>query len=85
MSVQVADELRSFHEFVAEKLSVGPSGLSPEEALDLWRTTNPDPDELQESVAAIREALNDIEAGDKGRPADEVVNDLRSRLQLPRK
>ena len=82
--IPVADELRDFHGFVTEKLEHGGVGLSPEEALDQWRADHPDPEDLAESVAAVRQALSDMAAGDVGRPADEVIAELRIRHQLPR-
>jgi predicted transcriptional regulator len=46
--------------------------MSPEQALALWR-------EHEESLAAIREGLADVEAG-RTRPADEVLRELREEL-----
>jgi hypothetical protein len=83
MNTQVSQELRFFKDFVSEKLESGDAGLTPEEALDQWRSMNPDPEDLQQSVAAVRKALIDMENGDRGRPADDVLSDLRKRYQLP--
>lgn len=77
-----ADELRGFHQFIAEKLGSGATPLSPEEVLDLWREDHPIPEDLEESVAAVREALADMAAGDTGRPVDDVLADLRARHGL---
>ena len=68
MNQQTSDALREFHEFGGEKLNNGGGDLSPEEVLDRWRLIHPDPDVLSESVSAIRQALADMAAGDKGRP-----------------
>jgi hypothetical protein len=84
MKIQAAEELREFHEFVGEKLSNGEAALSPEEALDQWRLAHPVPDDLTESVSAVRQALADMAAGDKGRPVDEVIEELRVRHNLPK-
>jgi hypothetical protein len=80
MATDVSRDLREFHRFVGEKIDSGGSDVSPEEALDEWRISNPAPDELPESLAAIRAALADMRAGDRGRPADDVLAELRHRL-----
>jgi hypothetical protein len=82
MESGMTDELGQFHCFIGEKLTNGKSNLSPEEALDEWRHLHPDPEDLAESVAAVREALADMHAGDRGRPVDEVLADIRMRLGL---
>jgi hypothetical protein len=84
MKSTAMSELAGFHEFVSEKLNNGGSDLSPEEALDQWRALHADPDELSESVAAVRLALADMAAGDSGRSVDDVLADLRSRHGLTR-
>lgn len=48
--------LHNFHRFLGKKLeSASEMSLTPEEALALWR-------EEQDSIAAIREGLADVEA-----------------------
>ena len=70
MPTQTLTELERFHRFVGEKLNNGGAGLSVERLLALWR-------ERQENVRAIQEALDDMEAGDTGRPLDEVMSEIR--------
>ena len=38
--------------------------------------------EHAENVACIAAALRDMEAGDKGRPAGEVIQEMRTALQM---
>jgi hypothetical protein len=83
MQPDTPDVLRQFHEFLGEMLSNGQRQLSPEEALDQWRVLHPHPDELVDSVNAVRQALADMALGDKGRPLDDVIADLRARHNLP--
>ena len=85
MNTQTPRELREFHDFVGEKLSNGGTDLSPEEVLDQFRVLHPGPNELMESVSAVRQALTDMAAGDRGRPVDDVLTDLRTRHNLPRR
>lgn len=72
-------ELMEFQRFIAEKLQALTSEMSPEEALDLWRTEHPDRDEYVETVAALREALVDMERGDTGVPLRVFDTDFRDR------
>ena len=74
------EQLDSFHRFAARQLDNGGSELSLEQLLDLWRIENPAPDERSESVAAIQQALNDMDAGDVGEPADAVIQEVRASL-----
>lgn len=73
MPASQTEPLVEFHKFVGQQLQQADAPLmSPEEALARWR-------EHQETLAAIREGLADIEAG-RTRPAEEVLNDLKARL-----
>ena len=78
----VRQELADFHQFATEQLGNGNSDLSLEKLLDLWRATHPIEEELQESVAAVRQAIRDMELGDTGRPAEEHLRELRVRYRL---
>jgi hypothetical protein len=82
MKTATANELQAFHRFVGEKLGSTPADLSPEEVLGEWRILHPCPDELSASVAAVRNALDDMAAGDPGRPVAEVIAGLRKRHNL---
>ncbi len=57
MNQQEPTTLESFHRFVGEQLqNAAAVDMSPEKALALWR-------EEQETLAAIREGLEDVAAG----------------------
>jgi hypothetical protein len=76
-----AEDLREFHRFIGLKLANGSNGLTPEEALDEWRDLHPDTPEADQSaevVRAVRLALAEMEAGDRGTPAAEVLAELRA-------
>lgn len=65
--------LENFHQFLGQQLaSEAAAQMSPEQALALWR-------EREESVAAIREGLADVEAG-RTRPAEDVLRELRAEM-----
>ena len=75
MSVHEASPLENFHRFVGEQLRASRSAnISPEETLVLWR-------ERQETIEAIREGLDDVEAG-RGKPLDEFLRDFENRHRI---
>jgi hypothetical protein len=84
MPAETTEELREFHRFLTDKLSVDGIDLSPEEALDEWRQRHPQTQAFDEEVAAIREALDDVAKGDQGIPFDEFDRDFRKRHNLHR-
>jgi hypothetical protein len=75
-------QIDSFCEFASSQIDDGGSELSMGELYCLWRAKNPMPSELTESVAAIRTAYAEMEAGDKGRPARTALRDICERLGL---
>jgi hypothetical protein len=79
MATGSESELRAFHGFLQQKLTSGLSQLSPEEALDLWRDEHPAGDEYGSAVAAIKEAIADMEAGDTGMDLSEFDRQFRQR------
>jgi hypothetical protein len=82
MTIDPAAELARFQEFIAHHLAKG-EVIAPEEALDLWRLENPNPDDFDDTVQALREALEDMAAGDCGVPLEEFDRDFRRRHGLP--
>ena len=82
MSTAVAEEVLEFHRFLSEEIAKQPEWKTPEQAVAFWRQQRPVPPELAESVAAIRESLDAMYAGDRGRPAAEVIADARKQLAL---
>jgi hypothetical protein len=83
MASKTIEDLREFHRFLTDKLTNDGLDLSPEEALDEWRRIHPPPQALDEDVAAIQEALDDMAKGDQGIPFDQFDRDFRSRHNLP--
>jgi hypothetical protein len=82
MTIDPATEVAQFQQFLADHLQRGEC-LSPEEALDLWRVHNPHPHESADNVEALRQALADMDAGDRGIPLDEFDREFRRRHNLP--
>jgi hypothetical protein len=82
MSVHVDSELARFSRFLSEKISAGKSDLSPEEALDLWRSENPADEERVETVRALVEALREMRGGDAGLSLEDFDRKFRERNGL---
>ena len=75
-------QIDSFYEFASAQIDNGGADLSMDELYCLWRAKHPTPTELAESVAAIRAAYADMEAGDTGRPARQALRESCQRLGL---
>jgi hypothetical protein len=82
MANELNVELDEFSRFVSDRLSEDQS-LTLEEALDLWREANASPADFEENVAALREALDEIDKGARGIPIDEFDRRFRERHSLP--
>jgi hypothetical protein len=79
MSAGLQGELQSFQEFLARQLADGRDDMSPEEAVDRWRDMHSSPGQREDTIAAVREALADMIAGDLGRPIEEIDREVRER------
>jgi hypothetical protein len=53
------------------------------EALGLWEDEQETDAERTETIQAVREALDDMRAGDSGVPVGEAISDLRRKHNLP--
>jgi predicted transcriptional regulator len=64
--------LRDFHRFIELQLQQpDAASISPEEALACWQMR-------EETLAAIREGVEDIQAG-RTRPVQELIGELKNR------
>jgi hypothetical protein len=78
-AIKAMNELESFHKFLGYQLANGDPGLTPEECIDLWRASNPAADESPADVQAIKDALDDMESGDRGVPLQEFLAEVRGK------
>ncbi len=83
MATERANDLRAFRDFLDAKLANGGGDLTPEECLELWEVENQGPEERAATVQAVREALDDMRAGDTGIPASEAIAEIRRKHRLP--
>lgn len=70
-------ELDSFYRFASSRVEEGGVESLPE-CLKLWRI------EREETIAAIKEGLEDVAAG-RTQPLDEAIAEIRDELGLPRR
>ena len=77
------DELESFYRFASEQLANGGTEKTIDELYDQWRLENLTPEDVAENVAAIQASIDDMNNGETGRNAREVIKELRSELDLP--
>ena len=75
-------ELQSFQQYAAARIQNGAVMLELDDLLDEWKHQNPDPKQLQEDVLAVKAALQAMASGDTGRPAEEVVREIRTKYKL---
>jgi hypothetical protein len=75
MSTDELGELARFHAFVDVQLTSGMTELTPEEALEQWRALQRT--EYVETVAAIKESLDDLAKGERGQLYEEFIKEFR--------
>lgn len=75
-------QLDSFYEFASSQIDNGGAALSMDELYCLYRAKHPTASELAESLAAVRAAHAEMEAGDSGRPARQALRESCLRLGL---
>jgi hypothetical protein len=83
MATDRVNDLRAFRDFADLELSRGDRDLTLDEALELWESENESSQQRAATVRAVREALDDMQAGDVGIPAREAVSELRRKHNLP--
>jgi hypothetical protein len=74
-----SDELDAFHHFALLQLaSDGADSLW--ELVERWESEHSPAERHRQDAAAIRAAIRDMDSGDAGRPAAEIVRELRTEL-----
>jgi hypothetical protein len=83
MSHAIHSDLEQFQVYLARQVETGNVSLSPEECLARYRAEHPTEAELQQSREEIRQAVDDMDRGARGRPYQQVLAELRQKYQLP--
>jgi hypothetical protein len=63
MSIDRANDLQAFREFLDARLANGSNGSTLDEILELWDYENSPQEEREETLKAIRRGLDDMHAG----------------------
>jgi hypothetical protein len=79
MTLSGQSELIRFVEFARGLIAAGRTDLSLEQAVELWHGPSPCPDDAESTLAAVREAIADMEAGEVGMPAEQFIQEYRER------
>ena len=74
------EQIDSFYAFASSQIGNRKADLSVDELYCLWRAKHPSAAELTESIAALRTAHAEMEAGDSGRPARQALRESCQRL-----
>lgn len=72
-------QVDSFHRFAITRLSVVGNDYSMDELLELWRLEHLSPEELAESVAALKSAFAELDNEDAWVDVDDHLAELRSK------
>jgi hypothetical protein len=78
------DDLDSFHTFAEAKIARD-GAESLHELVDIWEMARATPERRAHDVAAVQAAIRDLQNGDKGRPARQVIDELRAEISAQRK
>jgi len=78
----VGQDLKDFAVFVENRLRDATLDLTPEDLLAEYRQQRPCDEEYADGLAALREAIDSMEAGDQGRPVKDVLRELRQEFHL---
>ena len=77
-----SQELQSFQQYASARIQNGGALLELDDLFDEWRNLNPDPKQLSDDAIAVRASLRDIERGEKGRPVEDVIREIRGKYNL---
>lgn len=74
MATDSTSDSHAFYDYLGSRLQDGRAEESPEALVQEWRMQQ---GEFEATEAALREAIADMEAGDNGRPLNEVAEEIR--------
>ena len=76
------EQIASFSNYALHEIDNGGAAMTIDELYTRWRSSHPTDIELAESVAALEEAWAELESGQTGRPAREMLRESCERLGL---
>lgn len=79
MSAPIQSDAAAFYQFLGEQLCLGPPSQTPEQLLETWRRQR----EYDETVAAVKAGLRDMEAG-RMTPLRDMLQEIDDRSEAGR-
>ena len=76
MATDSTSDSHAFYAYLGSRLQDGKAEESPEALVQEWRMQQ---GEFEATEAGLREAIADMEAGDRGRPLNEVAEEIRKK------
>lgn len=75
-----SNDLEAFYQFMTENYSflsnrTHGEPLTPEQCLEMWRTQYATGKDFEQSAAAVQHSIQEMEAGDVGKPARSLIED----------
>ncbi|MFM9961059.1 MAG: hypothetical protein ACKV2Q_07520 [Planctomycetaceae bacterium] len=80
--MSIKEQIESFHRFALRVVDAGGTDLSLDDLYDLWKCDNLPADELAESVACVREALDEMQHDDAWIDVEDHLAQLRSKYRF---
>ena len=71
------DDLTRFYQFATGKISEGVDSIY--DLVDAWEAESLTDEQLQHNAQEIQKAVDDMDSGDTGKPAREIIDGLRNR------
>jgi hypothetical protein len=81
MATSISDA-QSFHDYAVTRIRSGAGELELDDLLMEWQHQNSQNDRFDDDVLAIKAALRDLDAGEKGTLAEDVIRELKAQFPL---
>lgn len=78
----ILSDLRSFEEFAKKMIENSSEPLQLDCLFEEWRLLNPSIDLEKEDLLAVKSAIRDMDKGELGIPAEEVLMEARKRYGI---
>ncbi|HQX50764.1 MAG TPA: hypothetical protein PLR25_12700 [Planctomycetaceae bacterium] len=75
-------ELQRFQEYAAARIQNNGAKLDLEDLLDEWKHQDQAREKLHEDILAVKASLRDMESGETGTPAEDVIREFKTKYDL---
>jgi hypothetical protein len=73
------EQVEAFYKWSLARLAESDQELAIDDLYEAWRTLNQTPEEFEDNVRAIKEALDDLDRGVPSRPWDDFNREFRAK------